>query len=94
MKDDLLMLERLVGAGRSFLVVLTKADKIGMGQRRRVLKELRSSLGDASIELLGKGASGGGGESDVSGGLPVLFFSAKTGEGKEALWEWISEHVG
>ena len=92
MKDDLLMLERLVGAGRSFLVVLTKADKIGMGQRRRVLKELRSSLGDASIELLGKGASGG--ESGVSGGLPVLFFSTKTGEGKEALWEWISEHVG
>jgi GTP-binding protein len=94
MKDDLLMLGHLAEAGRSFLIVLTKADKIGRGHRQRVLKELRSSLGGAQLDLLGSGVSGkdeGSGDPDS---LPVLFFSARTGEGKEHLWEWISEHVG
>jgi GTP-binding protein len=94
MKDDLLMLGHLAEAGRSFLIVLTKADKIGRGQRQRVLKELRSSLGGAQLELLGGSASGEGEASSDPDRLPVLFFSARTGEGKEHLWEWISEHVG
>jgi len=95
MKDDLLMIDKLVETERPFLVVLTKADKIGRGQRQRVLKEFRERLGRVPLRLLGGRTPKT--EEEGSGGmdhLPVLFFSAKTGEGKERLWDWISEHIG
>jgi len=93
MKDDLVMMEALMEAGRPFLVVLTKADKVGRGQRQRVLKELALHLGGAPLELIGEKTAEGGGGADVHGRLPVLFFSARTGEGKDELWKWISAHI-
>ena len=97
MKDDLLMIEKLIETERPFLIVLTKADKIGRGQRQRVLKELREHLGRMPLDLYGGRAAGkdgrGDGERGGSDRLPVLFFSARTGEGKEQLWQWISEHI-
>ena len=95
MKADLLMIDKLAETGRPFLIVLTKADKIGRGKRQRVLKELRECLGQVPLRLIGARAAHAGEERD--GGtdhLPVLFFSARTGEGKERLWDWISEHIG
>ncbi len=92
MKDDLLMIEKLVESDRPFLIVLTKADKVARGHRQRVLKELREHLGGAPLELLGGRAAEERGKGD-SGSLPVLFFSAKTGEGRDALWDWISHHI-
>lgn len=95
MKDDLLMLDKLAETERPFLIVLTKADKIGRGQRQRVLKEFRERFGRVPLRLLGGRTAHAGEERD--GGtdhLPILFFSAKTGEGKERLWDWISEHIG
>ena len=89
MKDDLLMLGKLVETSRPFLIVLTKADKVGRGHRQRVLKDLREGLGGAPLRQLGR--EGCEGEPEHS--LPVLFFSAKTGEGKEKLWDWIAEHI-
>lgn len=93
MKEDLMILDKLVETGRSFLIVLTKADKVGRGHRQRVLKDLRESLGHTPLRLIGEQRAGNedvGGRADH---LPVLFFSAKTGEGKEQLWNWISEHI-
>lgn len=92
MKDDLLMLGKLVETGRPFLVVLTKADKVGRGHRQRVLKDLREHLGGTSLRLIGESAPESGGR-HAEDRLPVLFFSAKTGEGREALWDWISDHI-
>lgn len=100
MKDDLLIIEKLLETERPFLIVLTKADKIGRGHRQRVLKELGKHLGDVPLDLLGGRSDAGSGDAAEGGetgarpsSLPVLFFSARTGEGKEALWEWISEHI-
>jgi len=92
MKDDLLMIEKLAESQRPFLIVLTKADKVGRGHRQRVLKELREHLGGSPLDLIGEEAAG---ESRRGGQdhLPVLFFSAKTGEGRDALWDWISNHI-
>jgi len=94
MKDDLLMLDKLSETGRPFLVVLTKADKIGRGQRQRVLNDLRESMGWPPLRLIGGRVDHAGEEGDGgSDHLPVLFFSAKTGEGKKHLWDWISDHI-
>lgn len=93
MKDDLMILGKLVERERPFIIVLTKADKVGRGHRQRVLKGLREHLDGAPLRLLGGNAPKSGEEEDGKDRLSVLFFSAKTGEGKEALWDWISDHI-
>jgi GTP-binding protein len=87
MKDDILVLERLIDSGKPFLVVMTKADKIGRGQRRKVLRAFSEHLGGVELGLLE------GGSSAVYGGLPVVFFSAKTGEGRDTIWRWIADKI-
>jgi GTP-binding protein len=129
MKDDLLVLGKLLGSGRPFIVVMTKADKIGRGQRAKALRVFQEHLGGAELMLLGVKETGPGGKSgDGSGAgsrsgpggksgsgkesgsarkrygkgrkasrhdepLPVVFFSAKTGEGRDAVWRWIADRI-
>lgn len=127
MKDDLVVLEKLIGSGRPFLVVMTKADKINRGQRSKVLTVFREHLGGVELELLGRpprsrAAAGWSGESSkpdrtAAGGhdestgpchgsppagrtspgpgerLPVVFFSARTGEGRDDIWRWIAGKI-
>ena len=95
MKDDLVMLERLIENGLPFVVVLTKADKVARGQRQKTIKVLREHLGGARLRVIdGKRPAKGSSAQEGGEGLPVLFFSAKTGEGKEALWSWIASSLG
>ena len=59
-----------------------------------MLKVLREHLGQMPLRLLGvRAAHTGEKVDDGTDNLPVLFFSSKTGEGKEPLWQWISKHI-
>ena len=95
MKDDLMMMGKLVEESRPFIIALTKADKVPRGQRQKTLKVLREHLGGVKLRLLAdrRPETGSAGPESESG-LPVLFFSAKTGEGTNALWRWIASSVG
>lgn len=95
MKDDLMMMDKLIEQGRPFVVTLTKADKVPRGQRQKTLKILREHLGGIELGLLAdRRPETGSAGPEHGGGLPVLFFSAKTGEGTDALWRWIASSVG
>ena len=83
-RDDLGMLQHLVDAGRPFLVALTKADKIGSSKRAHVMKEFKSHFGDLSVGLYADDAM----NPEICD-VPVVFFSARTGEGKDQIWRWI-----
>ena len=95
-KEDVGMIERLVASERQFIVVFTKADKIPKAQRFRTVKDFNEcAAGVARIDVFGAEHSPGG--TDAAGGavvaVPAIFFSARTGEGKEDLWRWISERI-
>jgi len=95
-KEDVGMIERLVASERQFIVVFTKADKIPKAQRFRTVKDFNErAAGVARIDVSGAEHSPDG--TDVTGGavvaVPAIFFSARTGEGKEDLWRWISERI-
>ena len=95
MKDDLVMIQKLIESGRPFVVAMTKADKVPRGRRQNALKALRDSLDGAKLRLLSdKGQEAASAGKDPDSGLPVLFFSATTGEGREALWRWIASSAG
>ncbi|MCK4350479.1 MAG: YihA family ribosome biogenesis GTP-binding protein [Candidatus Krumholzibacteria bacterium] len=95
MKDDLMMMGKLIEKSRPFVVALTKADKVPRGQRQKTLKILREHLGGVELRLLAdRRPETGSAGPETESGLPVLFFSAKTGEGKAALWRWIASSVG
>jgi GTP-binding protein len=92
--EDAAMIARLVDARRQFVVVFTKADKISRGERSRAMKLFNEALaGVARVGDAGAagGDSAGGGSSTIE--APAIFFSAKTGEGREELWRWIAERV-
>ena len=83
-KDDLLMMQRLVDADRPFLTVFTKADKIRRCDRGKTLKVFRSHFEEFSVgefESIGPGMEGFE--------IPVVFTSAKTGEGRDTVWKWV-----
>ena len=95
-KEDVGMIERLVAGERQFIVVFTKADKIPRAQRFRTVRDFNErAAGVARIDVSGTERSRGG--TDAEGGavvaVPAIFFSARTGEGKEDLWRWISERI-
>ena len=95
MKDDLVMMEKLIEKDRPFVIALTKADKVPRGQRQKTLKILGEHLGGVKLGLLSDRKPGTGpGRPEAGNGLPVIFFSAKTGEGTDALWRWIASSVG
>lgn len=85
-KDDLMMIQRLVDSERKFLIVFTKSDKISRNDRQKALSVFGSFFEGFTIGLLpskrGEGLD-----------IPVVFSSAKTGEGKDAIWSWIGETV-
>jgi hypothetical protein len=91
------MLQRLVDSERPFLVALTKSDKIKRSERPRVMKTLRSHLSGMAGGLGPPGREIGAASSPkdlVSEDTPAIFFSSKTGEGKELLWKWIDAIIG
>ena len=92
-KDDVERIGLISRNGKPFIVVFTKADKISKADRFRVLRELNESVaGIARVAVLG--SRGGDADADPGGdAVPGLFFSAKTGEGKDYLWRWIVEKV-
>lgn len=65
--SDLTLLEFLRAAGRPFLVVGTKSDRLSSNQLRKSLQTL----------------------SEGNGGLSIVPFSAKTGAGRDELWQEI-----
>ncbi len=83
--EDAAMIGRLVSARRQFLVVFTKADKISRSERPRTVAAFNERL--AGVARIGGSAEGPAVE------VPAIFFSAKTGEGKEELWSWIEARV-
>ncbi len=88
MKDDLVMIERLIDAERKFLVVFTKSDKIRGNERTAAMKEFRSCFDGFTI--------GSPGEDDRDGkecDILVVFSSATTGEGREDIWRWIASRI-
>lgn len=84
MASDLEMIRRVFAAGRRGLVVLTKADKLKWSQRSAAADALARSLPGHDVGVLGSGKEA------RSPGLPYLFASAVTGEGKDAIWRWIA----
>ncbi len=82
-KDDLKMIQRLVDADRDFVTVFTKSDKIGRSERAKALSRYRSYFDGFTIAEFGKGSK------DAAVDIPVIFTSAKTGEGRDAVWKWI-----
>ena len=52
MKDDLVMMEKLIEKDRPFVIALTKADKVPRGQRQKTLKILGEHLGGVKLGLL------------------------------------------
>jgi GTP-binding protein len=95
-RDDLVMLQHIIDAGRPFLVVFTKADKISLSRRPRVIETFKSYFeGGMRVGLYPpvdrKGAAAG--ESDAGIDVPVIFFSSKTKEGSSKLWSWINERT-
>jgi GTP-binding protein len=77
-KDDVERIALIARSGRPFIVVFTKVDKISRDERFRAVRELNESV---------EGVAGGA-------AAPTIFFSAKTGEGKNDLWRWIAERIG
>jgi GTP-binding protein len=95
-RDDVRIIERLVASKRQFIVVFTKADKISRGERSRAIRDFNGSLaGVARIAHDEEGSRGVGEAAGQGAGASVsaIFFSAKTGEGREALWSWIEERT-
>jgi GTP-binding protein len=95
MKDDLMVIEKLIESERPFLVVMTKADKIGRDQRKKMIAGFQGHLGGHEVEMLRndeREAAGEAGKENAA--IPIVFFSAKTGEGKDAIWRWIAGHIG
>ena len=95
-KEDVERIERIAGSERPFVVVFTKVDKITNADRFRAVREFNESVeGIARIAAIDKRS--GGEEKAAEGGArpasPALFFSAKTGEGREDLWRWIMERL-
>jgi GTP-binding protein len=95
-KEDVERIERIAASERPFVVVFTKVDKITNADRFRAVREFNESVeGIARIAEIDKRS---GGEEKAAGGgarpaAPALFFSAKTGEGREDLWRWIMERL-
>lgn len=87
MPHDIEMIRRILASGRRGLVVLTKADKLKRSQRAKAAAALRGSVPDLAAGPF-EGAGGA-----APPGLPFLFASAVTGEGKDAIWRWISDLI-
>jgi GTP-binding protein len=66
----------LVGFGTPVTVVATKADKLGRGKQAATLAALRRELGLS-------------GDPAADGAVPVVAFSARTGDGTRELWRAI-----
>jgi len=95
-EEDRVTSVRLIENGRPFIVVFTKADKISRSERSRVVREFNESLEGTglAVRVAPKGPPLGGRDETVAAPeSTALFFSAKTGEGREELWRWISERI-
>lgn len=94
-RDDIVMFQHLIDARRPFLVVFTKADKVRRSERGRMIKEFRGYFEDSiEVSIYRPGDMPG----DCVGGdrsyrVSTLFFSARTGEGKDDIWRWIEEMI-
>jgi|WetSurMetagenome_2_1015567.scaffolds.fasta_scaffold51065_2 GTP-binding protein len=104
-KEDVERIERIARSERPFIVVFTKVDKIARDDRFRAVREFNESVeGITRIAPLEKHRVGGG---EAAGGnaaaaaaqpaapaaAPALFFSSKTGEGRDDLWRWIMDRM-
>lgn len=88
MPHDIEMIERIFASGRRGLVVLTKSDKLKQSQRAKAASALRNSFPERAVGQFGETLDGG-----ALPGLPYLFASAVTGEGKDAIWRWIADLI-
>ena len=88
---DVEIISATIGAGAPFVVVLTKADKVPRARRSRALREVRELFEEGTVvgeyEKLPEPEEGGPAH------VPVIFFSSKTAEGKDALWRWTRETI-
>ncbi len=95
-RDDLLILQMLLDCRRPFIVAFTKADKISKSERQRVLQNFCDLFEDASVKLYGSLKDPVAHRTSPPGddfSVPAVFFSSKTGEGKDALWRWIGDVI-
>lgn len=95
-EDDLSMIARLVESGRPFIVVFTKADKVSRSERGRVANDFNAGLAGLSAHarsLEGAGSKAKGVRPRKEVDIEAIFFSAKTGEGREELWSWILARI-
>lgn len=74
-QEDRMMWDWITGMNIPVLIVATKVDKIGRGQRSKQREMLKKSL-------------------QIQGEIPLLLFSATTGEGREELFRFISSLEG
>ena len=86
-------LQHLIDQRRPFLVAFTKADKIRRSERSKLLAAFKSNF-EENVEIVSYPSglrSGSSGSDAESPRIQTLFFSARTGEGKNDIWRWIEE---
>ena len=93
-EDDVEILVELSGVGKDFIVVLTKADKVKSSRRREAIERFEESFENLCLvdPMTGQALL----RRELSSErihVPALFFSAKSGEGKDALWRWIEGRI-
>jgi GTP-binding protein len=94
-KEDIERISLIARNGRPFIVVFTKVDKISNAERFRAVREFNERA-EGIARVSAPGTPPGNGEETATGApapAPALFFSAKTGEGKDDLWRWIVERI-
>jgi GTP-binding protein len=92
--EDVERIGHIARSERPFIVVFTKADKISNDDRFRAVREFNESVeGIARIAPLEKRDGADERAAGAREAAPALFFSAKTGEGREDLWRWIMERI-
>ncbi len=94
-KDDIERISLIARSGRPFIVVFTKVDKISNPERFRAVREFNERAGGIARVSAPGSPAGEGRETPAgaSAAAGALFFSAKSGEGKDDLWRWIMERI-
>ena len=93
--DDIEMLTSLSMYGMDFIVALTKSDRVKVSGRKNVVRMIEESFTNAVVVEVttGKPMASKPAATEGVAVIPATFFSAKTREGRDAVWKWIESRI-